>query len=92
MFAKTAGIRDARVIFFAQPTIQGFGTTGGFEFQLQDRSGGDIGQFYKNATGFLAALNQRPEIQYATTSFNPNFPQYQINVNVAKVKRMPGCR
>ncbi len=71
-------------IFFAQPTIQGFGTTSGFEFQLQDRSGGDIGNFYKISTSFLAALNKRPEVQYASTSFNPNFPQYQINVNVAK--------
>ena len=86
MFAKTAGIRDARVIFFAQPTIQGFGTTGGFEFQLQDRSGGDLGKFNQVATSFLAALNQRPEVQYASTSFNPNFPQYQINVNIPKVK------
>jgi len=86
MFAKTAGIRDAKVIFFAPPTIQGFGTTGGFEFQLQDRSGGDITNFNKVATNFLAALNQRPEIQFASTSFNPNFPQYQINVNTAKVK------
>ena len=86
MFGKTAGIRDARVIFFAPPTIQGFGTTGGFEFQLQDRSGGDIAKFTKVSNDFLAALNQRPEIQYASTSFNPNFPQYQINVNVARVK------
>ncbi len=86
MFAKTAGIRDAKIIFFAQPTIQGFGTTSGFEFQLQDKSGGDIAQFNKISTGFLAALNQRPEIQFASTAFNPNFPQYQINVNVAKVK------
>ncbi len=86
MFAKTAGIRDARVIFFAPPTIQGFGATGGFEFQLQDRSGGDIARFSKISSDFLAALNQRPEIQYASTSFNPNFPQYQITVNVARVK------
>jgi HAE1 family hydrophobic/amphiphilic exporter-1 len=86
MFAKTSGIRDARVLFFAPPTIQGFGTTGGFEFQLQDRSGGDIARFFKVGSDFLAALNQRPEIQYASTSFNPNFPQYQINVNVARVK------
>jgi HAE1 family hydrophobic/amphiphilic exporter-1 len=86
MFGKTAGIRDARVIFFAPPTIQGFGTTGGFEFQLQDRSGGDIAKFTKISNDFLAALNQRPEVQYASTSFNPNFPQYQINVNVARVK------
>jgi HAE1 family hydrophobic/amphiphilic exporter-1 len=86
MFAKTGSIRDAKVLFFAPPTIQGFGTSGGFEFQLQDRSGGDIPSFFKVNSDFLAALNQRPEIQYAATSFNPNFPQYQINVNVAKVK------
>jgi HAE1 family hydrophobic/amphiphilic exporter-1 len=86
MFGKTAGIRDARIIFFAPPTIQGFGTSGGFEFQLQDRSGGDIAKFSKISTDFLTALGQRPEIQYASTSFNPNFPQYQLNVNVARVK------
>ena len=86
MFAKTSGIRDARIIFFAPPTIQGFGMSGGFEFQLQDRSGGDIAQFTKVSNDFLAALNQRPEVQYASTSFNPNFPQYQIEVDVARVK------
>ncbi|MGB8194793.1 MAG: efflux RND transporter permease subunit, partial [Chitinophagaceae bacterium] len=86
MFAKTAGIRDARAIFFAPPTIQGFGVSGGFEFQLQDRSGGDIAKFTKVSNDFLAALNQRPEVQYASTAFNPNFPQYQIRVNVEKVK------
>jgi HAE1 family hydrophobic/amphiphilic exporter-1 len=86
LFAKTSGIREARVIFFAPPTIQGFGTSGGFEVQLQDRSGGDLARFYKVSTDFLAALSQRPEVQYASISFNPNFPQYQIEVNVAKVK------
>ncbi|HEY0667284.1 MAG TPA: efflux RND transporter permease subunit [Sphingobacteriaceae bacterium] len=86
MFAKTANIRDAKIIFFGAPTIQGFGISGGFEFQLQDRSGGDIAKFYKVSTDFLAALSQRPEILYANTSFNPNFPQYQIDVNVARAK------
>ena len=86
MFAKTGGIRDAKIIFFAPPTIQGFGTSGGFEFQLQDRSGGDMAKFSKVSSDFLAALNQRPEVLYASTAFNPNFPQFQINVNVARVK------
>ncbi len=86
MFAKTSSIRDAKVIFFAPPTIQGFGTSGGFEFQLQDKSGSDIASFFKINSDFLAALNQRPEIQYASTAFNPNIPQYQIDVNVAHVK------
>lgn len=86
MFAKTSGIRDARVIFFAPPTLQGFGISGGFSFELQDRTGKDIASFYKVSTDFLAALSQRPEIQYATTAFNPNFPQYRVDVNVAKAK------
>lgn len=87
LFGKAASIKGAKIIFFAPPTIQGFGTSGGFEFQLQDKTGGDINKFNAVGTSFLAALNKRPEIQYASTSFNPNFPQYQINVNVAKVKQ-----
>lgn len=87
LFAKTATVKGARVIFFAPPTIQGFGTSGGFEFQLQDKTGGDILKFNEVGTTFLAALNKRPEIQYASTSFNPAFPQYQIDVDVAKVKQ-----
>ncbi len=86
LFAKSSGIRDAKVIFFAPPTLTGFGNSGGFSFQLQDKTGKDIASFYKVNNDFLAALNQRPEIQYATTSFSPNFPQYEIDVNVAKVK------
>ena len=87
LFAKTAGIKGAKIIFFAPPTIQGFGTSGGFEFQLQDKTGGDINKFNEVGNSFLAALAKRPEIQYASTSFNPNFPQYQIDVNVAKIKQ-----
>lgn len=86
LFGMTSGIKDARIIFFAPPTIQGFGTSGGFSFQLQDRTGRDIASFYKVSTDFLAALNERPEIQYASTSFDPNFPQYQVDIDVAKAK------
>ncbi|MFC5410360.1 efflux RND transporter permease subunit [Larkinella bovis] len=86
LFAKTSGIRDAKIIFFAPPTIQGFGSSGGFEFQLQNKSGRDIATFSKIGNDFLAALNQRPEIQFASTAFNVNFPQYQIDVDVAKAK------
>ncbi|TKC03854.1 efflux RND transporter permease subunit [Pedobacter frigoris] len=87
LFAKTANVKGAKIIFFAPPTIQGFGTSGGFEFQLQDKTGGDINKFNTVGNEFLAALSKRPEIQYASTSFNPNFPQFQIDVNVARVKQ-----
>ncbi|MDR2122279.1 MAG: efflux RND transporter permease subunit [Flavobacteriaceae bacterium] len=87
LFMKTAHIKGAKILFFGAPTLQGFGLSNGFEFQLQDKTGGDIGKFYEVSGKFLGALNQRPEIMYASTSFNPNFPQYQINVNVPKVKQ-----
>lgn len=87
LFAKTAGMKEAKVIFFPAPTIQGFGMGGGFEFQLQDKTGGTIQQFTEVSNKLLAALNQRPEIQYAATSFNPNFPQYLISANVPKIKQ-----
>jgi hydrophobic/amphiphilic exporter-1 (mainly G- bacteria), HAE1 family len=83
---KTAGIRGADIVFMSQPTITGFGTSGGFTIQLQDKGGHTTDQFYQVAQGFLGALNKRPEIQYAKTSFNPNFPQYQMDVNMPKVK------
>ncbi|MES2061652.1 MAG: efflux RND transporter permease subunit [Bacteroidota bacterium] len=86
LFGMTAGIKSAQVLFFAPPTLQGFGNSNGFEFQLQDKTGGDISKFSDVSNKFLAALNQRPEIQYAATSFNTNFPQYQVDVNVPKVK------
>ncbi|GGB00834.1 efflux RND transporter permease subunit [Puia dinghuensis] len=83
---KTAHIRGADIVFMSQPTITGFGTSGGFTIQLQDKGGHTTQEFYQVAQGFLAELNRRPEIQYAKTSFNPNFPQYQMDINVPKCK------
>lgn len=83
---KTTAIHEADIRYMSQPTITGFGTSGGFTFQLQDKGGHTTDAFYKVAQDFLQALNNRPEIQYATTSFNPNFPQYLMEVNVARCK------
>lgn len=86
LFAKTGGIREASIFFISPPTIQGFGQSGGFEFQLQDKGGHTTSEFYKVNTEFLAKLAERPEIQYATTPFNPGFPQYMMDINLAKAK------
>ena len=83
---KTSHIREADINFMSQPTITGFGASGGFTFQLQDKGGHTTAEFYKVAQTFLSTLNERPEVQYAATSFNPNFPQYLLDVNVAKCK------
>ncbi len=81
---KTAHIREAKIFPISAPTITGFGQSGGFEFQLEDKAGSTIDEFYAVSQHFLEALNARPEIQYATTSFNPGFPQYQLDVNVER--------
>lgn len=86
LFAKTAGIREASIFFISPPTIQGFGQSGGFEFQLQDKGGHSTTDFFKVNNDFMAKLSARPEIQYATTPFNPNFPQYLMDINVEKCK------
>ena len=88
LYAKTgAKIKDATIMFFAPPMISGYGVSNGFEFQLQDKTGGDINKFFEIQQQFLAALNQRPEIQMAYSSFNPTFPQYLVDVDVAKTKK-----
>ncbi|HYK77508.1 MAG TPA: efflux RND transporter permease subunit [Daejeonella sp.] len=83
---KTSGIKEANILYMSQPTISGFGNSGGFSFQLQDKGGHDIQDFYKVSQDFLIALNKRPEIQYAASAFSPNFPQYRLDINVAKCK------
>ena len=86
LFEKTAHIKGASIIFFASPTLQGFGNNNGFEVQLQDRTGGSYQDFDKNIAKFMAAINKRPEIMYATNPFNITFPEMEVNVNVVKCK------
>lgn len=86
LFGMTAGINEARILFFTPPTVRGFGNSDGFEMRLQDKSNGSFDNLMAQSRQFLGALNQRPEIKYAMTSFNTGFPQYEMEVNVEKVK------
>ncbi|MBF00662.1 efflux RND transporter permease subunit [Flavobacterium coralii] len=86
LFARTAGFKDARVLFFTPPSVQGFGTADGFEFKLQAKADDDWSKVSQVSNEFLAELSKRPEIQYAITNFNPNFPQYQMDINVERAK------
>ena len=55
-----------------------------YEFNLQDRTANDMDQFGGVVQNYLGAINQRPEVLYATTSFNNNFPQFELEVDIAK--------
>lgn len=81
------GFPDAKMIFFQPPSIPGFGLSGGFEMKLLDRSGGDIKDFDKITQDYVAALMQRPEILYAQTSLNTNYPQYEIELDIVRAKQ-----
>ena len=87
LYMLTSKVKDAKIIIFTPPMVPGFSLSGGFELKLEDKTGGDIKVFEQNARQFLGALNQRPEIQYAMTAFNTNFPQYQVDVNPARCKQ-----
>ncbi len=80
-------IKDGRIMFFKPPMISGYSATNGLDIKLQDKTGGDLNNFFQVAQGFLAELNKRPEIQMAYTTFNPSFPQYMVEIDVAKVKQ-----
>lgn len=87
IYKRTANIKSAKLFVFAQPTIMGYGMGSGFELYVQDRAGGDINTLQKYTTDFIAALNQRPEIQMTYTSFDTKFPQYTVEVDAARCQR-----
>ena len=87
IFARTADIKNAQVFAFAPPMIMGYGTSNGLEIYVQDRKGGDIETLFSHTQKFVAALNERPEIQSALTTFDTRFPQYLVEVDAAQCKR-----
>ncbi len=87
IYARTSDIKDAQIFAVAPPMISGYGNSTGFSMHLQDRAGGDLTDFYNVYLRFIGALNQRPEIAMAYSTFNINFPQYVVDVDAAKAKR-----
>ena len=87
IYARTADIKNAQIFAVAPPMISGYGSTSGFSMYLQDRAGGELTDFYQIFQQFIGALNQRPEIERAYSSFNSNFPQYMVHIDPAKAKR-----
>ena len=87
IYLKTAHIKDAQILAFSPPMIPGYSLSSGVSLVMQDRTGGDLNKFFGIVKDYLEALNKRPEIQMAMTSYNPNYPQYMVNVDVAKCKQ-----
>lgn len=86
MKQKTDSITNATFMFFGTPTLQGFGMSNGVEMKMQDKTGGDVDKFFEVTSDYLDKLKQRDEVMIAMTTFDPRFPQKQVDANIAKIK------
>ena len=85
--AKFSQIKEGSVFCFQPAMIPGYGTGNSIELNMQDKIGGDMQTFYNSIMQFIGALNQRPEIAMAYTSYSMNYPQIAVDVDAAKCKR-----
>ena len=87
IYKQTSSIKGAQVIAFGPPMVPGFSAVSGLSFSLEDKTGGDLNKFFQITQDYLKALNERPEISRAMTTYNPSYPQYMVDVDVAKTKQ-----
>ncbi len=87
IYKQTAALKGVQVLAFQPPMVQGFSASSGLTFSMQDRTGGDVNDFYNITQSFLTELNKRPEISNAMTAYDTKYPQYVIDVDVAKCKQ-----
>jgi HAE1 family hydrophobic/amphiphilic exporter-1 len=85
---RLGAIKDAGIFLLTPPTVQGFGNTSGFEFLLQDRTGGSLDKLSGTAYGLIGELMKRKEIGYAFTTFNTGNPQYMLDIDDSKTKQL----
>lgn len=87
IYRRTAGIKNATIFVFSPPMIAGYGTGNSFEMYIQDRSGKGTEELSKVTDDFIVALNKRPEIKMAFTSFSSKFPQYRVDIDEVQCQR-----
>jgi hydrophobe/amphiphile efflux-1 (HAE1) family protein len=83
----TKDIKSASIFAFAQPTIMGYSTSNGVELYVQDHEGGTTEKLMANTNNFIAALQKRPEISQAYTTYSIQYPQYVVDVDAAQCMR-----
>ncbi|MDO5510161.1 MAG: efflux RND transporter permease subunit [Weeksellaceae bacterium] len=88
LFGLTSQFPDAKIVFFSPPSVRGFGSSDGFSAVLLDRAGNELQQTDQVAQQFVGELTQRPEIQFASTSFNTGYPQYAMQIDVARAQEV----
>ncbi|MGL5272988.1 MAG: efflux RND transporter permease subunit, partial [Phocaeicola sp.] len=87
IYGRTAHIKDATIFAMSPGMIPGYGMGNSLELHMQDIQGGDVTEFFQTTQRYLGALNQRPEIARAYSTFDIRFPQWMVDVDAAKCKR-----
>lgn len=87
IYRRTDGIKAAAIRVSTQPMISGYGMSNGFELYVQDKKGGSVDDLLKYTNDFIDAMNRRPEISRAYTTFATRYPQYMVDVDAALCKR-----
>lgn len=87
VYARTADIKDAQIFAMAPGMIPGYGMGNSLDIEMQDKTGGDVNTFFTTVQQYLAALNQRPEIARAYSTFDVRYPQWMVDIDAAKCKR-----
>jgi HAE1 family hydrophobic/amphiphilic exporter-1 len=87
IYKRTANIKSAQIYALAPGMIPGYGS-GGFEFSVQNRNDADLESFYNVTQAYLAKLRARPEIGAAFSSYNINYPQFVVDVDVSRCKQL----
>ncbi|HEY1342669.1 MAG TPA: multidrug efflux RND transporter permease subunit [Bryobacteraceae bacterium] len=81
-------VPEAVSFAFGLPPILGLSTTGGFQFMMEDRAGGDIEAFSRAADALVDAARKRPELANVISTFRPDVPSYKIDMDVAKLQTL----
>ena len=85
--ARFSEIKEASIFCFQPGMIPGYGLGNSLDLNVQDMTGGDINTLYDNVMRFISALNERPEVAQAYTTFSLDFPQIALDIDAAKCKR-----
>ena len=87
VYGRTVDIKDASIFAISPGMIPGYGMGNALELHMQDKQGGDVGTFFNTTQQYLGALNQRPEIAMAYSTFDIRYPQWTVEVDASKCKR-----
>ncbi|MGI8989572.1 MAG: efflux RND transporter permease subunit, partial [Bryobacteraceae bacterium] len=85
---KLFGVQEALVFAFGLPPILGLGTSGGFEFMLEDRVGTDTARLASVADQLMAETRKHPEFAVVQSIFRNSVPQYKVDLDIDKAQTL----